>query len=287
MCSNQLKHGGGGELLARTLQRDEQRGLELLALDKGPGMHDVAKCLRDGFSTSGSPGTGLGAIERLSQQFDVYSQPERGTAVMSQIWLGARSQRSPVEIGAIVIPKAGETACGDAWCHTERVGGVLVMGVDGLGHGPAAARAAHDACQVFEAEKYKTPALIMSKVHDGLRASRGAAVTVIDVDWLQGRANAASIGNVLATIVDDQRTRHVVSDNGIVGHAVPRIREMSYECPPHALVILHSDGIASWHHDRYPGLMQHHCALIAGVLYRDYNRGRDDALVVVLRRGQQ
>ena len=50
--------------------------LDVLALDRGPGMSDVDRCLADGYSTAGSPGTGLGAIGRLADQFDIYSSPE-------------------------------------------------------------------------------------------------------------------------------------------------------------------------------------------------------------------
>src|ERR1041384_4284658 len=136
ICSNIVKHGGGGELLAQPLERDEHRGVELIGLDKGSGIADLAKCLHDGFSTGGSPGTGLGAIRRLSQAFDVYSQPGHGTVVLSQLWPDGHAPRAPrMECGAVIVPAPNEIECGDAWCFVERAGGALVMGVDGLGHG--------------------------------------------------------------------------------------------------------------------------------------------------------
>lgn len=286
ICSNLVKHGGGGELIAQPLERGASLGVGLIGLDTGPGIADLAKCLRDGFSTGGSPGTGLGAINRMSQVFDVYSQPGHGTAVLAQLWPDDRTPREgALEIGAIVVPKSGETECGDTWCYVERAGGVLAMGVDGLGHGLGAAQAATAACAAFMTEKARAPGEVLAGVHTTLRTTRGAAVMVMDIDWDQRSLTAAGIGNLVAAMVDGNSVKRIPSYNGIVGHATPRIRELIYPIAPAATVIFHSDGLTTaWQPERYPGLMQHPCAIIAGVLYRDCKRGRDDSMVVALRR---
>jgi len=286
ICSNLVKHGGGGELIAQPLERGDSRGVGLIGLDKGQGIADLARCLRDGFSTGGSPGTGLGAINRMSQLFDVYSQPGHGTAVVAQLWPSARAPRAlPIEIGAIVVPKPQEVECGDAWCYVERAGGALVMGVDGLGHGLGASQAASMACEVFITEKTRAPAAVLERIHANLRTTRGAAAIVIDIDWDRRQLLAAGIGNLVAAIVEGNAAKRIPSYNGIVGHATPRIRELSYAITPAATVVFHSDGLtAAWQPERYPGLMQHPCATIAAVLYRDCKRGRDDSMVVALRR---
>lgn len=284
--TNLVKHGGGGELIAQRISRDGRIGLELLGLDKGPGIEDVARCLRDGYSTSGSPGTGLGAMERLSQCFEIYSRPGQGTAVLAQLWPDAR-EPSPglTQLGALVVPKPGEAACGDRWCYHERIEGILVAGIDGLGHGLGAEQAAAQACQTFDAEKHRPPLRLMQLLHEALRPTRGAAVTLLEVDWDAGRIASVGVGNVAAAMVTGGETKRIATDNGIVGHVISRPRELIHACRPDTVLILHSDGLtASWQADRYPGLMQHHAALIAGVLYRDCKRGRDDSLVVVIRR---
>ena len=73
MANNLWRHAGEGEIIFRNLtalgkmpSSPRINGLEILALDKGPGMSDVEKCLRDGYSTGGSTGIGLGAVARLS-----------------------------------------------------------------------------------------------------------------------------------------------------------------------------------------------------------------------------
>jgi anti-sigma regulatory factor (Ser/Thr protein kinase) len=284
--TNLVKHAGGGELVARVIDDGTRRGIELLGLDKGPGMADVGKCLRDGYSTGGSPGNGLGAIERLSQRFEIFSRVGLGTAVLAHLWPDSR-QPSPqrLEIGAVVIPKPGETFCGDAWCYANRVDGVLVLAIDGLGHGVAASQAAHEACRVFETEKHRPAIRIMQSLHEALRPTRGAAATLMEIDWDAGRATSVAVGNVQAALVNGADVKRIAADNGIVGHVISRPRELVHECRPETVLIVHSDGLtANWHLERYPGLMQHHPALVAGVLYRDCRRGRDDALIVVIRR---
>lgn len=286
ICSNMVKHGGGGELIAQPLERGGCRGVGLLGLDKGQGIADLAKCLRDGFSTGSSPGTGLGAIRRLSQVFDVYSQPGRGTVVLAQLWPDSRAPGpAPMECGAVIVPAPNELECGDAWCFVERAGGALVMGVDGLGHGLIASRAARTACDVFITEKTRPPGAVLERIHNALRTTRGAAVIILDIDWDRRQLLAAGIGNMVAAIVEGTATKRIPSYNGIVGYATPRIRELSYAITPDATIIFHSDGLhTTWQPERYPRLMQHSCAAIAGVLYRDCKRGRDDSLVVALRR---
>jgi anti-sigma regulatory factor (Ser/Thr protein kinase) len=286
MCGNIVKHGGGGELIAQILKENDALALELLGLDKGPGMADVQKCLRDGFSTGGSPGTGLGAIGRLSQMFDLYSQPDKGTAVVAQLRPQSRpARRAKLEIGSIVIPKPGESECGDAWCYAERSGGALVLGVDGLGHGLGAAQVAKVACEVFEtANKDHGPKALLQQIHSALRPTRGAAAALLDIDWSRSELLAAGVGNLIVAIATDGVAKRVPSYNGIVGHATPTLRELPYPIEPRSVVIMHSDGLSgSWQLERYPGLLSHHAVVIAGVLYRDCTRGRDDAMVVVVK----
>jgi anti-sigma regulatory factor (Ser/Thr protein kinase) len=284
--TNLVKHGGGGEIIVKQINDGTRRGIELLGLDKGPGMADVGKCLRDGYSTGGSPGTGLGAIERSSQRFEIFSRVGQGTAVLAHLWPDSRQPSAQsLEIGALVIPKPGETCCGDAWCYSERVEGVLVLAIDGLGHGLGASHAANEACRVFETEKHRPAIRILQSLHEALRPTRGAAATMMEMDWDAGRATSVAVGNVQAALVNGYEVKRIAADNGIVGHVIARPRELVHECRPDTVLIVHSDGLtANWHLERYPGLMQHHAALIAGVLYRDCKRGRDDSLIVVIRR---
>ena len=79
--------------------------------------------------------------------------------------------------------------------------------------------------------------------------------------------------------------RHsLVSQNGTAGASRPRVVEFQYPFPPGAMLVMHSDGVgAHWELATYPGLRVKHPSLIAGVLFRDHRRERDDASVVVVK----
>ena len=151
-ATNLFKHARGGVLVLQGLEAGRSVGLEVLALDRGPGMADVGRCMADGVSTAGSPGNGLGAIARLSSSFDIYSSTETGTAVLARLWHGADAKRRGAAdwtFGVVSLPVAGEEVCGDAWAVDEQPGRTLVLVVDGLGHGLAAADAAREAVESF------------------------------------------------------------------------------------------------------------------------------------------
>lgn len=289
LTTNMLKHAGGGTLLVGGFEDATGSGVECVALDRGEGMSDVDASMRDGHSTAGSPGTGLGAVARGSQIMDVYSAPGQGTAILARLEPGRPTsprRGAQSDYGGVSVPMAGEEACGDAWCRRQGADGFTLMVADGLGHGPSAADAAHAATRVFRAAREaEAPSAMLAAMHVALRSTRGAAVGIAKVG--EGQVVFAGVGNIAATLVDPGAdVRRMVSNNGTVGHVARTLRDFSYPLSAGALIILASDGIAtSWRLDAYPGLSQRHPTLIAGVLLRDFGRGRDDATVLVARFG--
>jgi anti-sigma regulatory factor (Ser/Thr protein kinase) len=283
LARNVVLHGRGGEVLLRA----GQGALDILAVDKGPGIRDVAEAMRDGHSTAGTSGIGLGAVRRQSSVSDIFSTPGGGTTVFARHFSGTQSSVHPgLSFGAVCIPKHGETACGDALDVIDDPGHgrALLLVVDGLGHGPDAARAAATALRVGHAGAHLSPARLVQQMHEALHATRGAAVAVLELSR-QG-VRFAGVGNISGVILSPggERSQSMVSENGIVGHQLRKVTEFTYEHPPGATLVLHSDGLGSqWKLDRYPGLLARHPALLAGVLYRDFTRGRDDVSVLVAR----
>ena len=283
-ATNLVKHGGGGELLLCDLRDDGARGIGILALDRGPGIASVGAALRDGYSQAGSPGTGLGAMRRLSTVFDVYSRPGIGTAVLSTIWPTPPGNGHALSIGGINVAHPREEVSGDAWAVRVMQDRTAVMVGDGLGHGPMAAKASATAREIFHRHAGLAPAELLTRIHEALRPTRGAAVAVAEIDTTKRIVRFAGIGNIAATILAGATTRSLVSHHGTLGHDVRRIQEFSYPWEQDALLVLNSDGLVShWVLDRYPGLAARHPMLTAAVLYRDFRRGADDASVVVLR----
>ncbi len=283
LATNLVKHGGGGHIHARQFDDAEGAGLELIALDRGKGMPDVSRCMRDGYSTAGSPGNGLGAIRRLTDSIQVYSQPERGCAIMVRILLRQRGGND-LAIGAVLAPYPGEQTCGDHWSFVAARAGPTLLLVDGSGHGIEAARAAEAAARTFAENIDKSCEMIVDAIHRALAPTRGGAVAVARIDAAAKAVRFVGVGNISALLIQATGARHMVSHNGTAGHVAPRIREFTYDYTSPPLVVLHSDGLQTrWDIATYPGLTSQHPALVAGVLLRDHRRGRDDASVVAIR----
>jgi anti-sigma regulatory factor (Ser/Thr protein kinase) len=282
--TNMLKHAGGGTFAARGFSRGGTLGIEMLAIDSGPGMADVVESSRDGVSTTGTQGSGLGAMKRQADEMEVYSLLDRGTIVRLLIWGAQAPERGSHEVGAVCIPKPGENICGDAWEVVFHPRGATFMVADGLGHGPDAHRAAATALEALRKNPDHPAVRILDGAHGKLRPTRGAAVAVIRHDGVAGEVDFAGIGNISATLLNGAERKAMVSHNGIVGHNVHKSQEYRYAWPRGAVLVAHSDGLETqWDLGSQAGLAHQHPSVIAAALYREHSRRRDDCTVVVAR----
>ncbi len=280
-------HAGSGEIVLAPWTMDGYAGVDVVALDRGPGIGDIERALEDGFSTAGTAGTGLGAMRRLAQEFQVYSIPRAGTVVFARVFARPITDMTAVRgisrVGVMNLPMQGEVHCGDAWKVIRAGGRSLYMIADGLGHGRDAALASNRACEVLEQNPGLLPEDLLGEMHRALRKTRGAAVSIATLDG-QRTLHYAGAGNISGVLHAGRSHQNLVSMNGTVGHTVNRVREFLYTWEGEATLILYSDGLSSrWTLEQYPGLLGKHPALIAAVLYRDHCRGRDDVTVLVVR----
>lgn len=284
-ATNILKHAVNGMLLIAPINKVSGAGIEVLALDRGPGIHNLAHSCHDGISTAGTAGTGLGAMKRQSDSFDIYSAPGKGTAI--HMCIHAHPQplsRRALQVGAICVPIAGEEECGDAWAIAANGDSAALLVADGLGHGPDAAIASNAAVKTLELHPNRSPELLLEAMHQALRPTRGAAAAVMRLEFAGQIVNFAGIGNIAACVVTDSGQKQLVSHNGIVGNNMRKIQQFALPWPEESVVVMCSDGIGTqWNLNKYPGLFSCHSALIAGVIYRDFARERDDATVVAVR----
>lgn len=285
-CSrNVLVHGGGGEVIVTALREEGRSLASILAMDKGPGMGNVAQAMSDGFSTAGTLGGGMGAMKRKATVLEIFTG-RSGTIVLLE--LGQRATGNNLQLAGMAVPYPGERFCGDAWTfhrHPERTVALLV---DGLGHGWEASQAAEEAIGAFkksmQAATLSGPGAILQSLHDALRKTRGAVAAVAEIRPREKALIFAGIGNISAVLLSGGASRSLVSHNGTLGLAISRIQEFRLDWPSDAVLVLHSDGLLSrWDLDAYAGLVVRHPALIGGALLRDFRRQRDDASVVVVK----
>jgi anti-sigma regulatory factor (Ser/Thr protein kinase) len=241
-ATNLAKHATGGEILLYALQSGDVGGIQVLALDKGPGIANAAQALRDGYSTTGSPGTGLGAMQRLATLFDIHSVPGAGTVLLARLWSKplSNSRPPPLEIGALSLPKPGEVVCGDRWAVAWFPERTLILVADGLGHGPGAAEAAMEAVRTFHERATLTPVAIAESIHAALRSTRGAALAVTEIAPSQEAIRFAGLGNISGVVLSSEGSRQMVSHNGTAGHSARRIQEFTYPWSSDAVLVLYS-----------------------------------------------
>lgn len=295
---NLIKHATKNRaiILTTTDNIHDSLQFQIIALDQGPGMANIELCMQDGFSTAGSPGTGLGAMKRLANSFDIYSLPDIGTAICTQIQSFGRISafEQPLNTypsvynfvkSTLIFPKPNETLCGDAWTHASLPSGKdLFLVVDGLGHGLGAHEAAMQAVHTFHLNKQKTLPEIFKKIHEALKSTRGVALALAEIDMEKQLLNFIGIGNINSAIISLNRQQTLISLNGIVGYQVHKYQIFTYDFSYDSILIMHSDGIKNnWQISDYPGLQYKSPHLIASVLYRDYCRGNDDSIILTAK----
>ncbi|WP_326820874.1 ATP-binding protein [Streptosporangium sp. NBC_01756] len=281
-ASNMVKHAVEGVMLVRP-HPELDSAVEVIAIDRGPGMRDVSRALRDGYSTTGTLGIGLGGIARMTSGYEVHSMPGRGTVL--DMYFTARDAPHPASrLSGLTRPIGEEVVCGDAFASTDDGTTTNVMLCDGLGHGSAAAHASQEASRLFLEHVDLGPVAVLERIHRGLGTTRGGAVAVARIDRTAGTVSFAGLGNVSAWITHPEGRQGMISVPGIAGYAARTLRQYEYNAPPDSVIVLHSDGLSDrWDITSYPGLVARTPSVVAATLLRDAGTRRDDACVIALR----
>lgn len=280
-ATNLYKHAREGALLLRVSRDAGRPGIELVTIDAGPGLPDVGTAMRDGHSTAGTLGIGLGSIGRQADFFDIYSVRGHSTALVARFW--AEPRTGPViRCAGLTRPIIGEVECGDAYGAVDTGKAVTGALCDGLGHGPLAAAAAREAMAAVFEEPADEPAALLERAHRRLDKTRGGALAIVQVDGPVIRFTG--LGNVAAWILSGDNRSGMASIPGIAGHQARRRRQFEYALPPKGVIVLHSDGLTSrWDISALPGLAARDPLMTAAILLAEAGRHRDDAGVLVLK----
>ena len=303
--TNAARYATSGGCLHWAETLGPEPGLELFYFDKGPGVFDLDRALRDGVSSGGSLGTGFGAMRRLLDEFDAYStvkgttrrltsarRSTYGTAILGRKWVAPpsdetrreRARRVTRRLGAWSRPRPGEETNGDAYFVAEHEGETLLAVVDGLGHGRGAREAAKAAVETLEQWRGEPLDELILGVHDALRSTRGAVMGAVVLDHARQSFNYAGVGNVEVRVLGAAEPARPIPANGTLGARLSQVRVWPHRWGEGTTLVIASDGIsASWDAAAYPGLLARSPQLLAGVLLRDFSRNSDDATVLVYR----
>ncbi|QIJ60767.1 SpoIIE family protein phosphatase [Streptomyces sp. JB150] len=301
LATNLLKHADGGRMVINLVEEPDttneaaDRAVQIVSVDHGPGIGDVAEAIRDGRTTAASSlGAGLGTCLRVSDDFDLHSRRGRGTVAVARVGALPAAPHAPSRapagprVGGVNLALAGAEHSGDAFGWI-RCGALLTLVLaDGLGHGVPAARASSAALDELRRLAALPPADILRRLHERLRHTRGAAVAVAQLDTGTGRLHFAGVGNVGARLRTPDGWQPLISQPGIVGARFPASVPLQ-QAPwtADSLLVLHSDGLPSrWTPPGDPGLPAHDPAVVAAVVLRDASSAasppRDDTSVAVL-----
>jgi len=292
LLTNLVKFGQKDrEILVKPIIKNNYPGIELISIDKGPGAKEPGKMMEDGYSTSGTKGEGLGAIKRLSDEFDIYTH-STGTIVLSRVYKKKINiydkPKDKFDFAGIMVAKKGEHVCGDQWYVDEKDDECRILVVDGLGHGPEANHAAVLAVETFKSQsKFDSPEESIDQIHNHIKKTRGAVGLAVKINNAKKTMSHCGVGNISCRIVNTvnyENNKSLILFNGILGLNVKRMNNSISSWDNNKTIIIHSDGLNTrWDLNNYPGILNHHPAIIAAVLYRDNNRKTDDITVLVGR----
>jgi anti-sigma regulatory factor (Ser/Thr protein kinase) len=298
LATNLARHARGGRLVATATDPGPAAWVQLAAIDHGPGIPDVDAAMVDGFSTADSLGGGLGACQRAAGVFDLYAAAGVGTVVIARTGPGASATvGTEARVGGILAARPGEQESGDAWgvfpdpgpAGPLTAGALTVAIVDGLGHGPDAAKAAavslHTIAEATGGPDGGDPVALLGRLNRQLAGGRGAVAGLARL--ARGQLAYGGVGNIGARVAaaGPNRPAHgLVSSMGTLGLA-QRLRPQATVSPwrPVSLFAAHSDGVrSSWDLARYSGVARHDPAVLAALIWRDAATRGDDSAVVIM-----
>jgi anti-sigma regulatory factor (Ser/Thr protein kinase) len=288
LATNLVKHARDGRLTLAAVERSARAGVEVVSEDAGPGIADVERALTGGYSTSGGRGMGLGAVNRLMDEFDVQSGYRRGTRVICRKWRRdhpAAVGRCPLAFGVATRPRTFGDANGDAFVVRQWGTNALVGVIDGLGHGQFAHRAAQSARHYVESHFDQPLDEVFRGTARACRATRGVVMALARFDWRAGVVRAASVGNVEIRVFPRSGETYFPVRRGVIGLSAPGAIVTERPWDRGSTMVMHSDGLRShWGWGDFPDLPAQDASAAAESLLRALARGQDDATVLVVKK---
>jgi anti-sigma regulatory factor (Ser/Thr protein kinase) len=288
LATNLVKHAQGGKLTLTPLDESGRIGLAIESVDSGPGIADVEQALTDRFSTVGTRGTGLGAINRLMDNLDITSELGRGTSIIARKWIRLQNTSihpCPLAFGVATRPRITGEENGDAFVIKQWAESALVGVIDGLGHGQMAHHAAQAARQYVDSHFDLQLDQIFQGVGRACRATRGVVMALARFDWGLSRLVFASVGNIEVRVFPSSVPFSFSIRRGVIGLNAPNAVVTEHPWSLDNVLVLHSDGLRThWDWKDFSGLANQPAPSLAKNFLRLLAKEEDDATVIVVRK---
>lgn len=293
IVTNQLKHAKGSGMVQLWENNDDNPSLDIFALDYGPGIDDLEHAKKDGTTTTGTMGRGLGAIERLACESSIYtvtkdhlaSEQWHGTAVWARFSQEKRKTRAKIEYGVYLRALHDDFYNGDSIQLKTGPSSISWLHIDGLGHGREAEEAVQPAQGVLDIDTELSER--MGILSQRLQGGRGGVGIMGELDISKENVAITGVGDMSVYIISNGERRQVSLASGVLGHDHRSIEVTNTAFPKQALLITASDGIRSgWSIKTLPYLWRLHPQMIALVMGQILGRNNDDKSLVVIRKAQ-
>lgn len=296
LAGNLLYHRTvNNRIVISSLRQQKNQAIEIESIDEGPGIRNLRLALTDGYSTLGTTGTGLGAVNRLMDEFEITSYTREnarppaqkiGTHVVCRKWLPVKAHHftrleGQMKFSILTRPRYGEKQNGDAYLIAQDTQSTFVALIDALGHGPEAARAAATAVDYLKKHYREEPGQLIKGTHEACRGTRGVVMAVCRIDHEKNQLRYAGIGNILLRGYTPSGHIQPANLEGILGLTLRRVKVHTHPWPG-GLIIMFTDGIKPhWNHADIEAYREAPVVTLTDYLFHKYSRWQDDATILV------
>jgi len=301
LCTNFIKHKAvEGTLLFDIYEETDSVGIEITAQDKGPGIKDVDEIMKDGVSSKGTMGGGIGAIKRLMDSFEIHSNyndskyisfDSKHTELESMgtlIRLRKSPRNSPklkendIKFSILSRPYPGMGVNGDYYYIKKIKYRCIFAVIDGLGHGIEANSSSKLAAEIINDNIHKPIQDILSSVNKGLVCTRGVVAGIIIIDTLKKEFEYSAVGNIEFRYILNGTTERFIHTNGFLGaysNNKIKVHKKTYE--KDAIITMCTDGIINKWDFPYLDTHLNNPAVPANSILKNFGKDTDDATILV------
>jgi serine phosphatase RsbU (regulator of sigma subunit) len=188
-----------------------------------------------------------------------------------------------LEWGIASRPIEGEEESGDDYVIRVIHSHIIIGVIDGLGHGIEAAHAAKEAVRQIKTATFTGLDQLLTVCHDNLRKTRGAVMTLVDIDLIQHQLNWTGVGNIASVLIhtDNEKTETLLTRGGVVGGSMPTHHIHATQFKKNDILLMASDGIKD--HFREINYENYSMQDLADTILNQFNKNTDDALILAVR----